>query len=322
MSHQLGLRPQANEVVTEGLGKMESHTVGCPFHPQVRLRVQVAELVPVGSHAEAGQSAGLECPHCGRVWPLVDGIPDFVASQVEPGSFLDAESRQWDEQAAEYERARSRDEIYMASLHAAVDVLSAQTGEVILDAGCGTCLSARHYYRPGMKVVGLDVSLGSLRYQQQVGHPPMQLVRGNLTELPFPEASFDKVLCANVLQQIADENDRLTCIRELARVAKPSARIVISTHNYSIPKMRKGYSKEGPAGSPSGKVQYVYRFAPDEFRCLLTSTLSVERVIGAGYPLPYRCKLSPLSRRLERVLWRFPWWISHAHMLVGVCRKG
>lgn len=308
--------------IKKGIEGMESQRLTCPLHPQVRLRVRVAEPVHAGAGSGADQDAGLECPRCGRVWPVVDGIPDFVSPRVTPGSLLEAESRQWDEHAAQYDESRVRDAVYVAGVDAAAHALAPRAGELVLDAGCGTGLSVRRYWYPEIQVVGLDLSLESLRYQRRREHPPVELVRGDLTELPFPDATFDRVLCANALQHIPDENDRLRCVRELARVARPGARIIISAHNYSVSKQRAGYCKEGTAGSPSGHVQYIYRFDVDEFRCLLESTLAVERIAGAGFPLPYRFKLSPLSRRLERVLWRSPWWVPSANMLVGVCRKG
>jgi hypothetical protein len=89
-------------------------------------------------------------------------------------------------------------------------------------------------------------------------------------------------------------------------------------HSFTPWKRRKGWPKEGRAGSYSGVVQYIYRFEIKEFRALLSSASRVELVFGAGMPLPYRLKLTPLSRKLEQLLWRIPACARWAHMLVGV----
>jgi hypothetical protein len=130
------------------------------------------------------------------------------------------------------------------------------------------------------------------------------------------------VLCANALQHVPGAGLRRACVAELARVVRPGGRVVVTAHSWSLPKRRAGWPKEGPAGGLSGAVRYIYRSEPAEFRALLASALHVEAVCGAGLPLPYRWKLSGLSRCLERVLSPFAaaaWW---GHMLVGVGRRG
>ena len=59
--------------------------------------------------------------------------------------------------------------------------------------------------------------------------------------------------------------------------------------------------KRGLAPDARGDMQYAYRFDVAEFRDLRVSELVVERITGAGFPLPYRSKLSPLSKIVERI---------------------
>jgi SAM-dependent methyltransferase len=207
----------------------------------------------------------------------------------------------------------------MAGVAAAARALAPRAGEVVLDAACGTGLTARAYGRPGLRVVAVDLSLESLRALRAApGAAAVYPVRADLGALPLAGGAFDRVLCANALQQIPGEELRRACVRELARVARPGARIVVTAHSWSVPKRRAGWPKEGPAGGPSGAVRYIYRSEPDEFRALLASALRVEAVRGAGLPLPYRWKLSWLSRQLEPVLSRFAAGAAWGHMLVGV----
>src|SRR5262249_47069533 len=265
----------------------------CPLHPDAGPLLQ--------------EQTSLCCPRCARAFAIVDAIPDLVVPDTGPRDFLATEARQWDEHAPRYDEKRQHDLIYQATIDAAVQALHAEVNDVILDAACGTGMTIQSYLRPGMRLVALDLSLESLRQlRRKLDSPAVLFVRGDLQALPFAAGTFGKVLCANAIQHLPDEVARRRCVRELGRVARRGARVVVTAHNYSIPKQRKGWPKEGSAGSLSGAVQYIYRYDSVEFRELLASTLDVERVVGAGLPLPYRFKLTPLSRRLERVLRRFP----------------
>lgn len=292
----------------------------CPLHPGA------GPLAPLRGPSRPGEPEppvrGLHCPRCRRAYPVVDGIPDLVGPAGCPGPVRDGEAAQWDEQAPRYDEGRVRDPIYMAGVAAAARALAPRAGDLVLDAACGTGLTARAYGRPGLRVVAVDLSRESLRVLGGARGPAAVCpVRADLGALPFADGTFDRVLCANALQQVPGEGLRRACVRELARVARPGGRVVVTVHGWSVPKRRAGWPKEGPARGPSGAVRYIYRSEPGEFRDLLASALRVEAVRGAGLPLPYRWKLSWLSRRLERVLSRLAAGAAWGHMLVGVGRR-
>jgi SAM-dependent methyltransferase len=250
---------------------------------------------------------------------VADAIPDLVAD-AEPD--LEEEARQWDEQAPRYEERRAQDLVYMAGVEAAVEALAPRPGELVLDAGCGTGLTVRGYGRPGVRVVALDLSPASLRrLREELAGAEVAPVRGDLRALPFADGTFDRVLCANALQQVPGEEWRAQVVRELARVARSGGKVVVTAHGLPPQKRLAGEAREGPAGGHSGRVRYIYRHQPGELRGLLASALRVERLGGAAFPLPYRLKLSPLSRQVERVLRRVPGAAVWGNMLVAVCRK-
>lgn len=284
----------------------------CPRHPQAgRL-----------THSSHWERPTLSCPQCMSQYPIVDGVVDMLVPGESPNDFLEAEKNQWDEQADRYDEERITDPVYMAGVEAAVDALAPQASDLILDAACGTGLTLRNYLRPGMRVVALDLSLQSLRYlRQKVAPANILFVRGDLSVLPFADQVFDRVVCANAIQQVPRADLRKACVRELARVARPAARVVVTSHNFSIPKQRAGWKKDGPGRGPSGKVHSIYRYEVPEFRELLGAFLEVASMRGAGLPLMYRYKLSPISRRLERLLRRFACCAPWGNMLVGKCRN-
>ena len=112
----------------------------------------------------------------------------------------------------------------------AVRRLQLPPGARVLDVGCGTGLSLREY-PAGARVVGLDLSSEMLavaeKRARQQARARVDLVRGDALHLPFPEASFDALLCAFVISVVSDPP---ALARELARVTRPGGDVVILNH--------------------------------------------------------------------------------------------
>ena len=278
----------------------------CPVHPDVRLA------------AGPGPTAALVCDRCRTPFPVRDGIARLVPPSSWASDGLREEADQWDQEAEMYEARRAADPRYMAGVDAAVRGLSARPGESVLDAGCGTGLTTRRLVSLGCRVTALDLSAGSLgRLQQRVGGLVPWLVQGDLSALPFLDAAFDHVLCANALQQLGADARRAS-VRELVRVLRPGGRLVLTAQQHSVPRRRAGWVKEGRSGD---RVRYIFRFTADEFRGLLAGGAGGPRVRGAGFPLPYRFKFGPAARAVERAWQRLPLGIEWADLLVGVVTK-
>ncbi len=226
--------------------------------------------------------------------------------------------------ANKYDGQRSRDPLYLACCRATARAISPiQCGQLVLEVGCGTGMVTEMYYGSHIRLVAVDLSLESLELlRQRFGHSNSNIlcVRADATSLPFRHSSFETVICANTIQHLPSKSLREKLVHELARVGGSKSDIVVTAHNHSISKRNRGWKKEGEAGSMSGKVQYIYRFDRDELRSLLADHFRVERLCGAGLPLPYRLKLSPLSRLLESWISRFEFSASWGHMLVAKCR--
>lgn len=89
----------------------------------------------------------------------------------------------------------------------------------LLDVGCG----AKPYFPffDGLvrEYVGVDPA-----------HPDAEL-QGSVEAIPVPDASFDVVLCTQVLEH-CDDPDR--AVRELRRVTAPGGRVLASTHGVMV----------------------------------------------------------------------------------------
>jgi SAM-dependent methyltransferase len=86
----------------------------------------------------------------------------------------------------------------------------------ILDAGCGEGFAMRAVLSAARaEVVGLDGSAGAVRIAGQL-NPGRRFAAGDLYALPFPDRSFDLVVCMEVLEHLDDPHLGL---QELARVS-------------------------------------------------------------------------------------------------------
>src|SRR5208282_3727112 len=99
-----------------------------------------------------------------------------------------------------------------------------------LDVACGPGTLGRRIAAPTRAVFGIDISWSMLRqgaaFVTQEGIDNIQFARGSADELPFPNAFFSVALCGGALHLFPDT---VAVLREIARVMKPGALLVVTT---------------------------------------------------------------------------------------------
>ena len=90
----------------------------------------------------------------------------------------------------------------------------------LLDVGCGEMPYFSLFQPHVREVVGMDT-----------GDNPRASLRGVIESIPADDASFDVVLCAQVLEHV---DDPAQGVRELARVTRPGGRVLLSTHGAMV----------------------------------------------------------------------------------------
>src|SRR6188508_2675394 len=108
---------------------------------------------------------------------------------------------------------------YIAKLDAVRRYLNALPSTTrVLDAGCGEGVLVEEY-AGRLDIIGVDANYSSAR-----------VTHGSVTELPFPDASFDRALCLDVLEHLAYE-EQPRALAELFRVLRPGGELLVSVPN-------------------------------------------------------------------------------------------
>ena len=118
-------------------------------------------------------------------------------------------------------------------------LLKIKDGERVLDIGCG---EGRHSWQACKEskclVCALDIEETNLkkagtmlRLMDQQGESKGQwlTVRGEIQNLPFEDATFDKIICSEVMEHIPDDQQG---IKEMVRVLKDDGILTISVPTY------------------------------------------------------------------------------------------
>jgi ubiquinone/menaquinone biosynthesis C-methylase UbiE len=106
--------------------------------------------------------------------------------------------------------------------------LDVRPGQRLLDAGCGGGEVARELARlvgPEGEVTAVDLSAGLIAAATaRDGGSGVRFAVGDVTDLDFPDDTFDGVRCERVIQHVADAD---TAVRELARVVRPGGHVCL-----------------------------------------------------------------------------------------------
>jgi ubiquinone/menaquinone biosynthesis C-methylase UbiE len=172
-------------------------------------------------------SAALACAGCGASYPIHDEVL-VIREQAEENNrvaqeFYDSalwpKFRFWEKFTwfCNGGERRARNQV--------LKHLPQEPGLKLLDVAVGDGV-----YLPWMpddwRITGVDIAWSQLRAcRARAGGRPLRLVQGEAESLPFRDALFDAVLSIGAFNYF---NDPEGALREMARVARPGATLVIS----------------------------------------------------------------------------------------------
>ena len=189
-------------------------------------------------------------------------------------------------------------------------------GMQCLDYGCG---DGRRYGRflkeRGVEYRGADISREAMRIAGEIGLEVAPLQEDGTTSLP--EASFDAVLCMEVMEHLSQPN---RAVAEMRRLLKPSGVLIASVPNIACWNIRLEFLFTGflnPGGSPltarktPWEDPHIRFFCPSMLKKLARHHgFDDARVIGNDFDLswlPYVYRTAWLRRICGAISLPFRW---------------
>lgn len=210
------------------------------------------------------------------------------SGNIDPIAFHDARASIWE--------MNYRTKAFLSRLKAFEGALGDGNleGKRWLDAGCGTGTLARWLAARGANAEGIDgapemIRVANLAKRGLEYNDRLRFQVANLSSLPFPDSSFDGVLCSSVLEYTDDPE---SCLAEIARVTKTGGLLLISVPNAES-MMRLGlritFMLTNGIGIP--RPRYLAHSKHEYTRAALSSLLSGKgfrcdyvAAFGSGYP--------------------------------------
>jgi 2-polyprenyl-3-methyl-5-hydroxy-6-metoxy-1,4-benzoquinol methylase len=158
-----------------------------------------------------------------------------------------------------------------------INKLNLKPNDTVLDAGCGLGRHLRHLARiPKLNIYGIDKNTWALRETgKSMEAMPDALSKeylvsiADINKLPFSDASFDCIICSEVLEHIPDHKK---AIQELDRILKPQGTLVVSVPRYFAERIcwfisHDYYSEEGGHVRIYKKKQLYRMLTGQGFKC-------------------------------------------------------
>jgi len=172
------------------------------------------------------------------------------------------------------------------------EMLDVRAGMRLLEIGVGGGHVLRMFRQA--RLVGVDVSGVYLDIaRKNLAGYDVQLHKGEIFELALPAASFERIVCTEVLEHVVDPE---AILDEIARLLAPSGRAVITVPNDALIDGLKGWVRRTPVGlALDGRIEWggdryhLHRWRPAEFRALLDERFLVREQRCAPFDqLPLR----------------------------------
>ncbi len=196
--------------------------------------------------------------------------------------------------------------------------LKLRRGDRVLDLGCGFGRHAFEAARRGAHVVALDAgrdevqgvaaTFAAMLEAGELRDPSLHTaaVRGDALHLPFPDGTFDRVICSEVLEHIPDDH---AAMRELARVLRAGGTMAITVPRFG-PELLNWALSDEYHNVPGGHIR-IYRRSVLEGRLRSTGMRVTGHHYAHGLHSPYwwlKCLVGttnedhPLVKNYHRLL--------------------
>jgi len=151
----------------------------------------------------------------GEHFPILNGIPRFVSS----ANYAEAFGFQWNVYSQTQLDSYTGTTLSRERLERCLGVpLAALRRKTVLEAGCGAGRFTEHLVAVGAEVYSCDLSKAVDANKANIGdHPNYVVAQADILRLPFPERSFDFVVCLGVLQHLPSPEEGITALYAMVR---------------------------------------------------------------------------------------------------------
>ncbi len=170
---------------------------------------------------------------------------------------------EWDKIAKEWNRMRQKPTEF------AIDLANEWKPGKILDIGCGNARNLKPFLEKGFDCTGIDSSRELIKLAKERTRG-IKLLQANAAKLPFPDNSFDYVICLAVLHHLKPK-DHEKALSEIKRVLKQGGKAAIAVWNKLQPRFVFGKKEQMvPWNLPKQTIlRYYYFFTCWELKKLL-----------------------------------------------------
>lgn len=159
-----------------------------------------------------------------------------------------------------------------------------RNNSLILELGCGTGAFTRRLNNIVNNVIGVDISMGSIRYASK-SCDSMKFVSCDIENLPIRDQSVDVVMFSGVLHHFEDLDQSL---KETYRVLKTNGYLFAFEPNSWNPCMWLYRSKSSPFHSQVGRTENERLISPKEMRYKLNQHGFSEVMVNARSGIPFK----------------------------------
>jgi SAM-dependent methyltransferase len=167
----------------------------------------------------AASSNGYICNDCHHFYPIIDGIPQFITSEIPQESF--------DAKAFDYLYQMEQKHFWhVGRREMLLDIIKAIPGSAtvkILEIGCGNGSVLTYLKQNGLNMEGGDVFREGLQYcRRRAGEVPLYQI--DVTALPFKE-NYDIAGLFDVIEHLDDDEKAL---KEVYQALKPGGTLIVT----------------------------------------------------------------------------------------------